>query len=176
MSSAIKYADENDKAYGLAGMAISLLAWDAEEWLESINIDAPADAAMQMSADFYLTIAPKVSAKALWEQASKRFQLTAAMTVANVTCRQMSLHHHSSLSGEIDAELRSLLTDEGAELCGYESDEVSRLYGRAVSYCHRLFAHSGVCQLADKLAARIIDSRTLEAPEGFAILAPLNPM
>ncbi|MDE6513516.1 MAG: hypothetical protein K2L05_04965 [Muribaculaceae bacterium] len=176
MSSSLKYIDENDKAYGLAGMAISLLAWDAEEWLESINIDAPADAAMQMSADFYLTLAPKVSAKALWEQASKRFQLTAAMTVANVACRQMTLHHHASLSGEIDSELRSLLADEGAELCGYESDEVSRLYGRALAYCSRLFNHSGVCRLADQLAARILDARTLDAPEIFTILAPLNRM
>lgn len=176
MSSTLKYTDENDKAYGLAGMAISLVAWDAEEWLEAINIDAPADSAMQMSADFYLTLAPKVSAKALWEQASKRFQLTTAMTVANVACRQMALQHRSSLGGEIDAELRSLLADEGADLCGYEADEVSRLYGRALAYCSRLFNHSGVCSLVDRLATRLRDARTLDAAEIFTILAPLNRM
>lgn len=172
----IKYADETDKAYGLAGMAISLLAWDAEDWLDAINIDAPADSAMRMSADFYMTLAPRVGAKAVWEQASKRFRLTAAMTVANVACREMALRHRSSLNGEIDSELRSLLADEGENLCGYDPDEVSRLYGQSLSYCLRLFTHPGVCQLADTLASRLRSDRMLDATDVFAILAPLNRM
>lgn len=172
----IKYADETDKAYGLAGMAISLVAWDAEEWLTAIDIDAPADSALEMTSEFYMTLAPRVGAKAVWEQASKRFRLTAAMTVANVSCREMSLRNHGSLPGDLDSELRELLADEGAYLCGYEPDEVSRLYGQVLNYCSRLFGHPGVRSLAAKLASRIIEARRLDSPEVFALLAPLNRM
>lgn len=172
----IKYADETDKAYGLAGMAISLIAWDAEEWLDAINLDAPADSAMEMTSEFYLTLAPRVGAKAVWQQASQRFKLTAAMTVANVACREMALRSHGFLPADADSELRALLADEGAELCGYEPDEVSRLYGQALTYCSRLFGHPGVCKLADQLATRLVENRRLDALEVFALLAPLNRM
>ncbi len=172
----IKYADETDKAYGLAGMAISLVAWDAEEWLNAINIDAPADSALEMTSEFYLTLAPRVGAKAVWEQASKRFQLTAAMTVANVSCREMALRKHGTLPDDADSELRALLADEGADLCGFEPDEVSRLYGQALTYCSRLFGDPGVPTLADKVGARLSEVRRLDSPEVFALLAPLNRM
>ncbi len=172
----IKYADETDKAYGLAGMAISLIAWDAEEWLNAINLDAPADSAMEMTSEFYLTLAPRVGAKAVWEQASQRFKLTAAMTVANVACREMALRNHESLPDQADSELRSLLADEGADLCGYESDEVSRMYGQALTYCSRLFSHPGVCDLANRLASKIIENRRMDALDVFTLLAPLNRM
>lgn len=174
MEQSLKYADEIDKAYGLAGMAISLVAWDAEEWLDTINIDAQADEAMQMSAEFYLNIAPRIGAKALWEQAFKRFQLTAAMTVANVTCRELVRKHHGSISGAADSALRSALADEGADLCALEQDEVSQIYGKALNYCNRLFMHPGVRQVAKSLSDALVDQRRLSAPEIFSILAPLN--
>lgn len=176
ITEALKYADETDKSYGLAGMAISLVAWDAEDWLEAIDIDARADEAMHMSAEFYLTMAPRVGAKAVWEQALKRFQLTAAMTVANVACRSMAYRGHASLPGEADSALRAALRDEGAEICCLEQDEVSRVYGKSLAYCGRLFAHPGVKQLAGALADTLRERRSLSAQEIFELLAPLNRM
>ena len=172
----LKYADETDKSYGLAGMAISLVAWDAEEWLDAIDLDAKADEAMRMSTEFYLTIAPHVGAKAVWEQALKRFQLTAAMTVANVACRHLAYRGHASMPNDADSALRSLLYDEGADLCSLEQDEVSRVYGRSLTYCDRLFSHPGVRQLAETLAGELRSRRALSASEIFELLAPLNRM
>lgn len=172
----LKYADEIDKSFGLAGMAISLMAWDAEEWLEAIDLDAEPDSAMVMSGEFYLAHAPKVGAKAVWEQTLTRFRLTAAMLVANVACRELARRGHSRLDDSTDAALRRALTSEGAELCSLEDDEVSRIYGKALTYCVRLFSHSGVRQLAETLAASLRERRTLPAAEIFALLAPLGRM
>lgn len=170
----LRYKDETDKAYGLAGMAISLVAWDAEEWLDSIDLDAKADEAIHMSEEFYLNIAPRIGAKALWEQAFKRFQLTAAMMVANVACREMVKNQHVSLPGACDSALRAALNDEGAELCSLEQDEVSRIYGKSLNYCSQLFAHPGVKQVASIFADTLQKRRSLMAGEILELLAPLN--
>ncbi len=172
----LKYKDETDKAYGLAGMAISLVAWDAEEWLESINIDADPDKAIQMSQEFYLTVAPRVGAKAVWEQSLKRFQLTAAMMVANVACREMVNNKHSGLPSEVDAELRSALYEEGAELCSLEQDEVSRIYGKSLNYCSKMFVIPTFRKLATCLVEKIKTNRNLPSDKILDILAPLNRM
>lgn len=170
----IKYTDETDKAYGLAGMAISLVAWDAEEWLEAINLDAAPDEAIQMSAEFYMNIAPRIGAKALWEQTLKRFQLTAAMMVANVACREMVKNNHSSLSGEADAALRKALYDEGADLCSLDQDEVSRIYGKSLNFCLQLFLHPVVRQTATKFSNILQQNRCLYSEEILNILNDLN--
>lgn len=171
---ALRYADETDKSFGLAGMAIGLMAWDAEEWLEGIDIDAVGDEAMRMSAEYYLCTAPKIAAKAVWEQNLKRFQITAAMTVANVVCRELAHQRHSRIQTATDSTLRKLLTSEGAALCDLEDDEVSRVYGKSLAYCNRLFGHPGVCQLAEELADMLREKRALDAAKIWEILAPLN--
>lgn len=172
----LRYADETDKAFGLAGMAIALVAWDAEDWLEGIDLDAAPEEAMHLSADYGLYLAPRTGAKASWSQALKRFQIAAAMTVANVACRQMVHQAHSALSSQIDSALRSLLDDEGAELCSLEPDEVSRVYGQSLTHCARMFRHPGVGRLAGRLADALASERTLSAPQIFEILAPLNQL
>ena len=83
----IKYTDETDKSFGLAGMAISLMVWDAETLLDHIDIDSGPDSAMHMAPEFYLS--PTVSAKAMWTHNLRRFEIVSAMLVANVACRHL---------------------------------------------------------------------------------------
>lgn len=170
----LRYADETDKCFGLAGMAISLVVWDSEELLRSISLDAPIEEAMLLSPDFYLNLSPRTGAKAAWEQALKRFQLTAAMTVANVTCRQIVRQQRSLIDGPIDEAMRNFLADEGAELCQLEPDEVSRIYGQALTHCSRIFRHPGVASIARQLSDTLDRQRTLSATDVLEILAPLN--
>lgn len=172
----LKYTDETDKSFGLAGMAISLMAWDSEEMLERIDLDSEDDDAMHMASDYYLCIAPKVGAKAVWEQSLKRFQITAAMTVGNLVCRELALRNQRKISTATDSALRKILAAEGAALCDLEEDEVSQVYGKSLTYCNRLFGHSGVCQLAERLAETLRNKRALEAAQIWEILAPLARM
>lgn len=175
-SESLRYNDETDRAFGLAGMAISLVAWDVEDWLESINLDAPADEGMRLSDEYYLHLAPGVGAKAIWEQSVKRFQITVAMTVANVACRQFSHLGLRTLPKEIDTTLCQILIDEGESLCALETDEVKIIYAKSVNFCTRLFSHPGVKQLSDELAKSLIEKRNLQAIDVLSILAPLNRM
>lgn len=172
----LKYSNETDRAFGLAGMAISLVAWDAEDWLESINLDAPADEGMRLSDEYYLHLAPGVGAKAIWEQSVKRFQITVAMTVANVICRKFINQNCTSLSNSIETTLCSLLSDEAAETCALEPDEVNRIYRKSINYCTRLFSHPGVIGLTKSLVKKITDHRHLHADEILNTLSPLNHM
>lgn len=168
----IKYTDETDKAYGLAGMAISLVAWDAEEWLDAINLDAAPDEAIQMSAEFYMNIAPRIGAKALWEQSLKRFQLTVAMTVANVACREIIKNKRESISIEADAELRTALYEEGAELCSLDEDEINSIYRKSLNYCYQLFTHYDVKNITTNIVKIILDKREISR-ENISIIFSL---
>lgn len=175
MDSALKYVDMTDKAYGLAGMAVALVAWDAEELLESIDLAAAPEEAMHMTSEFYLCMSPRVGAKAAWEQTLKRFQIVAGLTVANVVCRQM-VHKRLNVSAQMDNELQIFLLEEGKSFYCLDDDEVRRVYGKSLSYCRQLFSHPGVCQVAVHLADEIISRKTLGSAEVFEILAPLSRM
>ena len=61
--SSLYYADEIDRCFGLAGMAISLVVWDSEEFLRGIDLTAPAEEALQLSPDFYFIQSPKPEPK-----------------------------------------------------------------------------------------------------------------
>ncbi len=174
--SSLYYADETDRCYGLAGMAISLVVWDSEELLRGIDLTAPAEEALQLSPDFYLCQSPKTGAKAVWESALRHFQLIAAMTVANVACRHMVRKKRSSISGEIDSDIRRFLNAEGLDLCQLEPDEVSRIYNQILVHCSRIFRHPGVSQLAVSLSDAIADKKTLDSDIVLEMLQPLNRM
>lgn len=170
--SILRYADRTDKSFGLAGMAISLMVWDAESHLNFLDIDAPAEEAVRMTADFYLS--PMASAKAVWEQNLHRFQLSSAMLVANVACRQFVYNRRPVIPADIDSYMRQTIIDEGASLCQLEAEESLQVYSKAFSYCHRLFTHPQVAGLAAELSTRIANKGKLSSHEVFEILAPLN--
>lgn len=168
----LRYSDRADKSFGLAGMAISLMVWDAESRLSYIDIDASPEEAMRMSPDFYLS--PVASAKAVWDNNLRRFQLASAMLVANVTCRHFVHQKRRVLPSDVDDQIRTAVIDEGATLCQLEPEEALGVYSKAFSYCHRLFSHPEVARMASELSAVISDRGRLSAGEVFEILAPLN--
>lgn len=170
-TSAIKYADETDKSFGLAGMAISLMVWDAEDMLQSIDIDAEADSAVVMTPQFLTSQA--ASAKAVWNHNLRRFQITSAMLVANVACRHMVSRRKHLIPPEADSCLRQIIADEGRSLCELQDDEALHVYAKALDYSRRLFTHPTVGQIATALAQEIVSRRSMPACDVFQILAPL---
>ena len=169
----LKYVDEDDKCYGLAGMAISLMVWDAEDRLHSIDADAASEVAMVMSPEFYLCMSQAQSPKSAWQSRLQRFQIEAAMLVGNVVCRQLAHRQMSSIGAEADRRMRKFLQEEADELCQLEQDEVGNIYSKALSYCNRMFSHPVVCSVAKSLADTIASRRQLTSSETFEILAPL---
>ena len=66
----LHYTDDRDMAYGVAGMTITLVALDGEEYFAGIDLDAPAGEQMLMSHDFGFKGNPRMSAKIVWERRS----------------------------------------------------------------------------------------------------------
>lgn len=172
----LKYTDETDKCFGLAGMCIALFVWDAESLLRGVNVDAPAEEGIEMQPDFYLELSPRLGAKAAWEQSLLRFRLTTAMMVGNLACRKISRFGHSALEPIIDCALREFLNEEGKILCQLDADEVSTIYGKTLMHSTRVFRHEGVTALAQDLAEEIAKHRVLSNSDVLELLSAINRM
>ena len=100
MGVGFKYIDEDDKCYGIAGMAVAMMVLDGENLLSSISLDAPANEAMNFTSDFYFTGNPRLSAKFAWNRILEHYQLSMGMFIANIMCRNIVLHN-TSISNEL---------------------------------------------------------------------------
>lgn len=159
-----RYTDDADRAYGAAGMAIGLVVYDGDDILYSINLDAePADM-LALSPDFFFAGNPGVSAKAVWTQQVKNFNLGVAMLIANVMCRHM-VHSGKEVPAELARELKNLAHEEGAGACALDADEVDRLFDKCYNYLWRVFSHHGVQSVARDFAANLTSHRTLSRLE-----------
>ena len=87
----LRYTDERDKTYGLAGMAITLVAIDGEKYLCEINLDADAGEGIVMTHDYGFKGNPRMSARIIWEQTLAELRMTTSMTLGNIACRRYVL-------------------------------------------------------------------------------------
>lgn len=175
MDQDFKYSNEEDRSYGLAGMAVSVVVWDSEHLLNAVDLDAAAGEGMEMTQEFYFSGNPGLSAKAAWESMVEHFQLSTAMMVSNVMCRR-----YVHLNAAIDAELRRRMLDyaveEGRDACSLDDDETLRLFDKCYTYCHRVFNHPGVQQVVRDFASALRTRRRLTRGEVAEELRALSRM
>lgn len=84
----LSYRNEDDRAYGLAGMAISLAALDAIDRVAAVSLDSDGPM-VSFSHEYYFSGSPSVSPKATWSNLLHNFYITSAMVVSNVMARSM---------------------------------------------------------------------------------------
>jgi len=173
MKGQLKYIDEKDKSYGLAGMAISIVVLDGEEYLNAMSIDAPADQSIEFSNDFYFIGNPRFSAKIAWNEMLKHFQLSAGMIISNLICRNYVQHRHK-LSSDIINEIKKLMRDEARENCSLDEDESDALFEKSLNYFDRLFSYARVHEIANEFASTIIRQRRMSAQEIIEQLRQLS--
>lgn len=173
MALQLKYNDERDRSYGLTGVAISMVALDAEEYLDSISLDAPVGNSIEFSHDFFFITGPSFSAKSAWNERLKHFQITAGMIIANMMCRNY-VQHRRKLSSDILDSLRDFVRDEGSALCSLEDDETDEVFNRSVSYFDRLFSYARVHEIANDFADNLINQRHVSAQEAVERLRQLS--
>ncbi|MDE6489801.1 MAG: hypothetical protein K2L49_01420 [Muribaculaceae bacterium] len=169
----IKYSNEEDKSYGLTGMAISVVVWDCEHLLSAVSIDAQADEAIEMMPEYYFSGNPAVSAKTSWSRMLQNFQLSTAMLLANVMCRRM-VYRRQQMNSDIREGLLRYVLEEGRESCSLDDDESTKVFDKCYSYCNRLFSHYGVMQIADEFARTLRDRRRMTRSEVIEALSALN--
>lgn len=164
MDALLKYSDERDRSYGLTGVAISMVALDAEEYLYSISLDEPVGNSVEFSHDFFFVTSPSFSAKSAWNERLKHFQVTAGMVIANLMCRNY-VQHRRKLSADILRSLRDFVRDEGETFCSLDNDETDELFDRSVSYFDRLFSYARVHQIANEFADHLVSERSVTAQD-----------
>ncbi|MDE6484745.1 MAG: hypothetical protein K2L14_05080 [Duncaniella sp.] len=160
----LRYTDDADRAYGAAGMAIGLVAFDGEEYLTSIDIDREPDDILGLRADFYFSGNPEFSAKSAWNRLLHNYNLSLVMLISNVMCRNM-VQNRLTVNSELHKLIRSTAFDEGRDTCGLDEDEFDRLFDKDFNYLNRLFSHYGVKNVAEDFARAISTRRNLSHME-----------
>ncbi len=171
--STLHYTDSRDKAYGVAGMAITHVALDGEDFFAGIDLDAPAGEHLIMSHDYGVRCNPRMSAKVVWEQTLRELRLTASLALANITCRRYLLAHMSVRPAELDA-LRDALRHDASVHLDMDGDEADSIFEECRSYADRLFRHHGVADIAHNFAGRLADRHQMSGREALEILASLG--
>lgn len=169
----LKYADAADRAYGLCGMALALYIFDAEKYIDSLSVNAPADLGLSLTPDFFLPINPAMSVKSVWSSSLQHFQLTAGMVIGNLLSRAI-VRRRSDLPSAVRSLMMTHLTAEGDEACGLEPAEVNRLCDKAYSYLHQLLAHPTVNSTINSMARELSDRSTLSREQILSYLVPLG--
>ncbi|MDE7407332.1 MAG: hypothetical protein K2M76_02830 [Muribaculaceae bacterium] len=175
MSENLKYRNEEDKSYGLAGMAISIVMWDCDEMLGAVDLDAETGQGLEMTPEYYFTGNPSLSAKAAWERMVANFRLTTAMTLGNIMCRRL-IFDHKPISQELKQTLLDHVLEEGRETCALDDDECTQVFEKCYVYSHRVFNHYGVMSIATDFARTLRDRRRMTNGDVLDALSALNSL
>lgn len=171
-SASLKYTDRTDRAFGLCGMALSLFIFDAEKYIDSLELDAPADCGMKLSPDFFVPSNPGLSVKSVWTSSFRHFQLTSAMVIGNLLARSLS-RRRSDLSREVKSIMVDHLVREGEETCGLETAEVEQICDNSFNYLRQLLLHPVVNSTICSMAKALSDHKAMSREEILTHLMPL---
>lgn len=172
-SASFKYTDSTDRAFGLCGMALSLFIFDAEKYIDSISLSAPADFGLRLTPDFFTPVNPGLSVKNVWTASFRHFQLTSAMVIGNLLARSIG-RRHSDLSAEVRSLMMQHLAKEGEDSCGLETAEVEQICDNSFSYLRQLLMHPAVNEAVTEMARALSQRQTLSREEIMTHLIPLN--
>lgn len=168
----LTYRNEDDRAYGLAGMAISLAALDAIDRVAAVSLDSDGPM-VSFSHEYYFSGSPSVSPKATWSNLLHNFYITSAMVVSNVMARSM-VRLGREVPDSILGEIRREMEAEGADTCSLEADEVDRLYLKTTTGMRRIFANPRLHPAIDEFVRVISRRRTLSGMEIYDELRSLR--
>ena len=152
----LSYLNEDDRAYGLAGMMVALANLDAIDRVAMVSIDSDGPM-VEFSHAYYFSGSPSISPKSTWDNLVSNFHITTSMIVGNVLARSL-VRLKEEAPDEIMKEIYDQVEEEGRETCSLENDEIARLYDHALSRAMRIFRNPRVHPAIDEFA-RIISLR-----------------
>ncbi len=159
----LAYLNEDDRAYGLAGMSISLAALDAIDRVAEVSLDAEGPM-VTFSHAYYFSGSPSISPKATWNNLLNNLYLTSAMALSNVMARSL-VRLNAEVPEEINREIRSVIAEEGRDVCDLEDDEIDALYNKTSSLMRRIFRNPRLHPAIDEFARTLSRRRTLSGNE-----------
>ena len=159
----LSYMNEDDRAYGLAGMMVAIAALDAIDRVANVNIDTEGPM-VEFSHAYYYTGNPSISPKASWDNLVDNFHLTTSMVMGNILARSL-VRLKEDAPDDIMREVFELVEEEGTETCSLERDEIEGLYNRALSRAMRIFRNPRIHPAIDEFARIISVKRSLSGRE-----------
>jgi hypothetical protein len=169
----MKYRDELDKSYGVAGMALGLSVFDAADLFTSITLDGDGPGAIEFTPEFFFAGNPRLSPRGSWQYMLGHFRISVGLAVANALCRRMVLDNDTA-DQQLRDQLLNAACDDGRDYCQLERDEVQPIFDEAFENMSRLFADSRVRKAMDSFADALQQRRTLSHIDVVDILQQLN--
>lgn len=159
----LKYSNEDDRAYGLAGMAISMASLDALDRITEIFLDAEGPM-VSFSQHFYYPSSPSLSPKTVWNNLMSNFQLTTSLVLGNVMARSL-VRMGAEAEAEVFDEIRALVREEGRDVCNLEDEESDEIFENVMRHSRRLFYNPRLQPAVRELAGVISKRRRLSVIE-----------
>lgn len=159
----ITYSNDDDRAYGLAGMAISLAALNALDRVASVSLDSDGPM-VNFSHEYYFCGSPSISPKATWNNLLQNFHLTSAMVVSNVLARSI-VRFGTDVPENIMSRLRHEIEEEGRDSCSLETDESDEIFNRVNSYMRRIFRNERLHPAIEEFVRTLSRRRSLSGME-----------
>lgn len=159
----LPYKNEDDRAYGLAGMMVALANLNAIDRVATVTIDTEGPM-VEFSHAYYFSGSPSISPKATWDNLVENFHITTSMVVGNILARSL-VRLKEEAPGEVMNEVYEQVEEEGKDTCSLETDEVERLYNHALNRALRFFRNPRVHPAIDEFARVISLRRSLSGRE-----------
>lgn len=159
----LSYLNEDDRAYGLAGMMIALANLDAIDRVSTVTIDTEGPM-VEFSHAYYYTGNPSISPKSTWDNLVANFHLTTSMIMGNVLARSL-VRLKEEAPEEVMKEIYDTVEEEGRDTCSLETDEIRSLYDHAMSKAMRIFRNPRLHPAVDELARILSVKRSLTGRE-----------
>lgn len=169
----LQYANDRDKAYGVAGMVVTLTALDGEKYLSLLDLDAAGSHCLELDNRYGMRGNPRMSAKIVWEQTLEELRLFVSMAIGNIVCRRLLIDNRQPTTDELKA-LRSALEADAGEHLGLDADEADAMFDNCHRYAVSLFRHDGICRVTHSFAQTLTEKRKIQAIEAIEILASLG--
>ena len=156
----MKYHDELDKSYGVAGMALGLSVLDASDLFTAVTLDGEGPGCIQFTPEFFFAGNPRLSPRGAWQYILGHYRITVGLAVANALCRRMVLDN-DRVDNQLRDELFNAALADGNRYCQLERDEVEPIFDEAFDHMMRLFGDSRVRKAMDTFADALQRRRTL---------------
>ena len=159
----LEYSNESDKAYGLAGMAISMASLDALDRIVEVWLDSEGPM-VTFNHQYYFSQSPTVSAKDVWNNMVNNLQLTTSLVLGNVMARSL-VQQRREIDRELVERLRAIVRDEARDYCSLDSEESDVIFDKLFNHSLRLFHNPRLHPAVNELAAVITRRRRLSVFE-----------
>lgn len=167
----LQYRNDDDKAYGLAGMIFSLNALGALDIVNEVSLDTDGPM-VTFSADYYFFASPAISPKAVWQQTKRNWYLTSSMVVANVMARAL-VRDGEQIPSQILDDIRSQILREGADTLSLEEDEAGSLFDNLYRKNLQIFYNPRIQPVVRSLTRTLALRRSLSFSDLIDLLSTL---